>query len=119
MKRKPLEETRSLRKPDRPLGGDELSSRVDSLGGGWSAAEGHHLEKEFEFPDFRKALDFAFEIGKLAEVSDHYPELKISWGKAVVALWTRSAGGLTEIDFAFANRCDAVHEKLRGGAVSG
>ncbi|MFO8072870.1 MAG: 4a-hydroxytetrahydrobiopterin dehydratase [Polyangia bacterium] len=119
MKRKPLEETRSLRKPNKPLEEDELASRVDSLVGGWSVVEGHHLEKEFVFPGFRGALDFAFEVGKLAEVSDHYPELKISWGKTVIALWTRSAGGLTEIDFAFASRCDAAHEKLRGGAVSG
>ena len=41
-----------------PLEGPELERLQAQLGGDWQVVDGHHLEKEFTFPDFRQALGF-------------------------------------------------------------
>jgi 4a-hydroxytetrahydrobiopterin dehydratase len=50
-----------------PLAGQELAALSRRLGGGWSVADGHHLEKEYRFPNFVDALAFVNRVGALAE----------------------------------------------------
>src|SRR5437588_5359943 len=40
---------------------------LKELGKGWKVVDGHHLEKQFDFKDFRQALDFTNRIGEVAE----------------------------------------------------
>jgi 4a-hydroxytetrahydrobiopterin dehydratase len=93
-----------------PLAGAELEALRAALGGGWSVVGGHHLEKEFRFPDFRAALDFANRVGGLAEEQGHHPDLLLRWGSVRVTIWTHVIDGLTESDFVFAARTDALFE---------
>ena len=44
----------------------------------------------------------------VAEDQDHHPDILLSWGKAVVTIWTHKIDGLTESDFVFAAKTDAV-----------
>ena len=53
--------------------GKELQHLIKELGNGWKVVEEHHLEKEYTFPDFRKALTFTNKIGELAEREGHHP----------------------------------------------
>jgi len=69
---------------------------------GWAAPEGRRLEREFRFRDFAAALAFVNRVGALAEAEDHHPDIRLSWGKVGVVLWTHAAGGLTENDFILA-----------------
>jgi 4a-hydroxytetrahydrobiopterin dehydratase len=70
--------------------------------------DGHHLEREFRFDDFRQALDFVNEVGELAEEQGHHPDIYLSYGKAKVQLWTHKIKGLHENDFILAAKIDAL-----------
>jgi 4a-hydroxytetrahydrobiopterin dehydratase len=85
-----------------PLQGQDLTALQRQLGRGWKVVEGHHLEREFKFEDFRQALSFTNRVGELAEQQGHHPDIYLSWGKVRVTLWTHKVDGLTENDFILA-----------------
>jgi 4a-hydroxytetrahydrobiopterin dehydratase len=85
-----------------PLQGADLTQLIAELGGGWRVVDGHHLEKEFKFKNFREALAFTNQVGQLAESVNHHPDIFLAWGQVKLTLWTHSIGGLSESDFVFA-----------------
>jgi 4a-hydroxytetrahydrobiopterin dehydratase len=91
-----------------PLKGSEVKDFLDRLGEEWRVVEERYLEKEYLFPDFQKALDFANRIGALAEAECHHPDLYLSYGKVKVRLSTHKIGGLSENDFILAAKCDLL-----------
>ena len=91
-----------------PLAGDELNQMMDRLGGGWQVVDGHHLEKEFQFSNFRGALDFTNRVGELAEAQGHHPDIYLTWGKVKITVWTHKIDGLTESDFVFSAKSDTL-----------
>ena len=90
------------------LQGEELRELARTLGGHWSVVGEHHLEKEFHFPDFAKALAFTNAIGAVAEAEGHHPDIQLAWGKVRVTIWTHKIDGLTRSDFVLAAKIDAV-----------
>src|SRR5512147_1267278 len=50
-----------------PLAGAELAALERQLGPAWKVVDGHHLDREFAFPDFKSALAFTNRVGGLAE----------------------------------------------------
>ena len=44
----------------------------------------------------------------MAEEQNHHPDIYRAWGKVRVDVWTHKINGLTESDFVFAARCDAL-----------
>ena len=91
-----------------PLEGEELERLHSELANGWQLVDGHHLDKEFEFPDFRTALDFTNRVGELAETQNHHPDIYLTWGRVRVTIWTHKIDGLTESDFVFAARTEGL-----------
>jgi len=91
-----------------PLKGNELAQIAQKLGGGWQVVEGHHLEKEYKFKNFREALDFTNKVGELAEKVGHHPDIYLAWGKVKLTMWTHSINGLTEGDFIFAAKVNEL-----------
>ena len=83
-------------------------SDANELPAGWRIVDGHHLEKEFRFPDFAQALAFTNEIGALAEEAGHHPDLYLGWGKVRVMLRTHDAGAITAKDYALAAKIEAI-----------
>ena len=75
---------------------------------GWEVVEGHHLRKVFRFKNFREALGFVNEVGELAEEQGHHPDISFGWGRVEVTVWTHKIDGLTESDFIFAAKVDAL-----------
>ncbi len=96
-----------------PLKGRELTRLLGMLGNGWNIVKEHHLEKKYDFPDFRQALEFTSRVGELAELQGHHPDIYLAWGKVVLTIWTHKIDGLTESDFIFAAKAD--QELDRGG----
>lgn len=90
------------------LKGEPLRQLAHNLDGGWQVINEHHLEKEYAFPDFRKALDFTVRLGELAEAQNHHPDICLSWGKVRVTIWTHKIDGLTESDFVLAAKADRL-----------
>lgn len=92
-----------------PLQGEELEKLHRELGNGWEVVDGHHLEKTWEFPDFKEALEFTNRLGELAEDVGHHPEITLTWGKVGVELYTHKIDGLAEADFVWAARADRLY----------
>lgn len=93
------------------LEGVELESMYEALGGpasGWEVIDGHHLEKEYRFPDFRTALAFTNRVGELAEAQGHHPDIHLAWGSVRVQIWTHKIDGLVETDFIFAAKTEGL-----------
>ncbi|HEV2320540.1 MAG TPA: 4a-hydroxytetrahydrobiopterin dehydratase [Verrucomicrobiae bacterium] len=88
------------------LKGDALKQMQNRLNGGWQVHNEQRLEKEFKFPDFRKALDFVNRIGEIAERQNHHPDIYFTWGQARIQIWTHKINGLTESDFVLAAKID-------------
>ena len=85
-----------------PLKGKELDKLFSELGKDWEVVNEHHLKKEFQFKNFREALDFTNKIGELAEEEGHHPDIYLAWGRVTVTIWTHKIDGLTESDFILA-----------------
>jgi 4a-hydroxytetrahydrobiopterin dehydratase len=75
---------------------------------GWRVVDGHHLAKEFRFPDFAKALAFTNDVGAIAEEQNHHPDIALSWGKVGITTWTHTIDGLSPKDFALAAKIDTI-----------
>jgi 4a-hydroxytetrahydrobiopterin dehydratase len=91
-----------------PLKGQALADFFGLLGNDWNVIDEQALEKEYRFKNFRLALDFTNRIGELAESVDHHPDLELGWGRVKVRLLTHKIGGLSETDFVFAAKVDAL-----------
>jgi 4a-hydroxytetrahydrobiopterin dehydratase len=78
------------------------------LDGHWSIVDGHHLHREYRFPDFVSGLAFVNQVGALAEENGHHPDLFLTWGKVGVTVLTHAVNGLTESDFILAAKIDAL-----------
>jgi len=92
-----------------PLKGQELDEMQSRLGGGWSVVNGHHLQKEYTFKNFREALDFTNKVGELAEAEGHHPDIHLAWGKVKLMIWTHKIDGLTPSDFVLAAKADRLY----------
>ena len=91
-----------------PLRGRDLDDLLARLDNDWRVLDGHHLEKEYRFRDFREALDFTVRVGNLAEEQGHHPDVYLAWGKVRLTIWTHVIDGLTESDFILAAKCDRL-----------
>lgn len=91
-----------------PLQGDELATFAAQVAD-WTVANDHHIEREFAFPDFQKALDFTNRVGALAESEGHHPDIYLAWGRVGIKIWTHKIDGLTESDFVLAAKIDRLH----------
>jgi 4a-hydroxytetrahydrobiopterin dehydratase len=93
-----------------PLTGDELRQVVAQLGGGWQVIDQHHIEKAYQFRDFRESLEFVNQLGEIAETEGHHPDILLSWGQVHVMIYTHKIDGLTESDFILAAKYERCHQ---------
>ena len=90
-----------------PLAGKELDNLAKEVPQ-WKVVNGHHITREFKFPDFKQALSFVNKVGDIAEGQGHHPDIFLTWGKAEVTTWTHKIDGLTESDFILAAKIDKL-----------
>ncbi len=84
----------------------EVEKRL--LGGSWTVVEGR-LERAYSFKSYADGVAFALKVALLAEKTDHHPDsLEIGWKKVKVAFVTHSAGGISDLDFAAAEKVDLL-----------
>jgi len=76
----------------------------------WEVVDAHHLTGNYEFDDFRDALEFTYEVGELAEEEWHHPDIELSWGAVEIRMWTHKIDGLHKTDFVMAARMDRIYE---------
>jgi 4a-hydroxytetrahydrobiopterin dehydratase len=99
-----------------PLDDAQISPLLAQLGPGWHVVERPDEKRgpvklltcTYRFDNFAAAMQAALRIGEMAEQQQHHPDLHVSWGRLAVEIWTHKIGGLTESDFIFAAKCDAL-----------
>ena len=72
------------------------------------AKKGATISRTFQFKDFPAAVRFVDTVAGIAEQAWHHPDIDIRWNKVTLTLTTHDAGGLTEKDFALAQRFDRL-----------
>ncbi len=76
----------------------EITARLPSARG-WDR-HGDMLVRTWQFPSFRRALEFVNQVGAIIEKSEHYPDLIVTYRSVRIEISTHDVGGLTERDFA-------------------
>ncbi len=92
-----------------PLTADEIRPLAEQAPS-WDVVEEHHLDRTYEFKNFREALDFTNKVGELAEEQGHHPDIYLAWGKVGIRLWTHKIDGLSESDFIMAAKIERLNE---------
>lgn len=67
------------------------------------------LTRSYACKDFVRALEFAGQVGELAESENHHPRLVVEYGRVAVSWWTHAIGGLHRNDFIMAARTDRLN----------
>ncbi len=79
----------------------DIHDRLEELKG-WDMLSYGEIAKEFEFADFKQAMDFVAKVGEEAERIKHFPDITIRQNRVVITLTTPEANGLTYEDFKLA-----------------
>ena len=64
------------------------------------------LIKTFQFKDFKEALKFINNVGKIAESMNHHPKIINIYNRVVLELWTHDQNAISELDFQLAEEID-------------
>jgi 4a-hydroxytetrahydrobiopterin dehydratase len=84
---------------------DEIESRLPA---DWSR-DGDEIVRSYEFDDYLDGVEFATQVGEVAEEEFHHPEIGIGYKTVEVRLTTHDAGGITEKDLRLASLFDAEY----------
>jgi 4a-hydroxytetrahydrobiopterin dehydratase len=88
------------------LDDEEIQAKLE--GSEWQR-EGDEIAREWKFKDFGEAMAFVNRVAVKAEEANHHPDILLhGWNKVRLSLSSHSAGGLTESDFALAEKFDAL-----------
>jgi 4a-hydroxytetrahydrobiopterin dehydratase len=63
----------------------------------WKYAN-NSLERTFEFPDFKLAMEFVNRIAQKAEEHGHHPDITINYNKVKLVFTTHDKGDVTAAD---------------------
>ena len=84
----------------------EISREMSTLNS-WSLT-GTSISKNYEFTNFKEALDFVNKVGEIAEKQQHHPDILINYSQVRLSITTHSEGGLTKKDFDLARGIDSL-----------
>jgi 4a-hydroxytetrahydrobiopterin dehydratase len=84
----------------------EIAAKLESLPE-WSQP-GEEIQRTYRFRDFVAAMAFVEEIASYAEAVQHHPDILIRYSRVTLSLSTHDAGGITDKDFDFAAKADAI-----------
>jgi 4a-hydroxytetrahydrobiopterin dehydratase len=88
------------------LSEQEIENRLGQLPA-WQVVDGT-LQRQWKFPAFFDGIRFINRVAELADAADHHPDIDIRYTRITVRLWTHTASGITEKDFALAKQIDRV-----------
>lgn len=88
-----------------PLTAAEVDRRLDESLPGWRR-DGDELVREYRFEDFAAAMAFVMGLIPVADELNHHPTWTNTYNRVEIRLTTHDAGGISELDIAFAGRAD-------------
>lgn len=73
--------------------------------------EGDRISRTLQFADFQAAMQFVNRVAETAETLNHHPDILIhGWNRVDLTVTTHDEGGLTEKDFALAEKIETLLE---------
>lgn len=67
------------------------------------------IRRDFEFENFKNAIEFINKVGEFAEAEQHHPNIYLhDYKKVQIELWTHKIGGLHQNDFILASKIDSL-----------
>lgn len=84
----------------------EIQNALSSLPG-WQR-NGIAIQRTFEFPDFKAAMQFVNKVADAAEQANHHPDIDIRYNKVIMALVSHDSGGVTQRDVRMANKINEI-----------
>lgn len=91
----------------RLLGEEERRAALAELPGWTETPDRNAICKSFKFKSFNEAFAFMTRAALMAEKLDHHPDWSNVYNRVEVTLSTHSAGGVTELDIAFAKKMNS------------
>ena len=94
----------------RALTATEIVSQMAKLEGWTLSGEGATLaiEKTYHFANYYQTMAFVNALAFIAHVSDHHPDLAVSYNRCVVRFNTHDVNGISATDFECATASDAL-----------
>ena len=68
----------------------------------------YYLIKNFKFKNFKDSQAFVNQVGNIAELENHHPDISFGWGYCTVKIFTHAIMGLAESDFILAAKIDKI-----------
>ena len=88
------------------LSDDEIGTRL--RGSAWRR-EGNEIVRDVKLADFAEAMRLVNAVAAEAEAANHHPDILVhGWNQVRLSVTNHAQGGLTEADFALAERIDAL-----------
>ncbi|HEY6348530.1 MAG TPA: 4a-hydroxytetrahydrobiopterin dehydratase [Candidatus Angelobacter sp.] len=84
----------------------EVQQALGSLKG-WQR-QGQAIQRVFEFPDFKAAMQFVNKIADAAEQANHHPDIDVRYNKVTLALISHDSGGVTQRDVKMALKTNEI-----------
>ena len=74
---------------------------------GWER-HGDMLVRTWQFPSFRRAIEFVNQVAALSEKSDHHPDIHVNFRKVQLEMSSHDVGGLTDRDFDLISQINTI-----------
>jgi 4a-hydroxytetrahydrobiopterin dehydratase len=84
----------------------EIQQALTKLSG-WRRS-GIAIQRVFEFPDFKAAMQFVNKVADAAEQANHHPDIDIRYNKVTMALVSHDSGGVTQRDVRMAEKINGI-----------
>lgn len=91
-----------------PMRDHEIKIYLSYLKSEWQVYDNKKINKEFKFEDFTEAIRFVNRIAEIAESEGHHPDIKVSYNKVEICLWTHAIDGLSVNDFIVARKIEEI-----------
>lgn len=78
---------------------------------GWEVKSGK-LHKQFKFKNFNQALDFINQVGSIAEIMNHHPEIRNIYNQVDLFLITHDERKITEKDHNLSEKIDKIYSNF-------
>lgn len=98
--------TTSVRKK---LSDEIISKKIENLPE-WSYVD-NKLRVEYSFTNFIEAFSFMTQAALISEKLNHHPNWSNVFKTVAIDLFTHDAGGVTELDFAWAEKVSAIYSQ--------
>lgn len=101
-----------------PLPQEEKERLLSTLSSDWSLThEQSRIMRKIKFKNFKKALEFTNEVGRIAEEEKHHPEIHLGWGHCDIEIWTHANNNLHENDFILAAKIDEAYFRASSSSL--